>query len=104
MASGGAIYSTGDITPVYTRFVANKAGVQGMAVTSLGVLYNPEPNFFENNARYCPLGQYGYDEDIKVVVRLKRSLARERNEYVNHVVKMLRNAFYRSSTVPPLIA
>lgn len=50
--------------------MANKAGVQGMAVTSLGGLFNPEAMLFENNARYCPLGQYGYDKDIKVVVRL----------------------------------
>lgn len=41
-----------------------------MAVTSLGVLYNPGPTFFERNERYCPLGQYGYDEDIKTMVRV----------------------------------
>lgn len=71
VASAGAIYHTGDLSLTDTRFVANQAGVQGMAVESLGDLRNAANCNFESNSRNCPLGQYGYDEDLELVVRLR---------------------------------
>lgn len=63
-ASGGAIHHAGALDVFDTRFAANKAGVRGMAVTSLGVFNFAANTSFENNARYCPLNQYSYDEDL----------------------------------------
>ena len=51
----------------YTRFVTNMAGLQGMAITSIGEL-RPTNASFEKNARYCPVNQYGCDEDLEKVI------------------------------------
>lgn len=70
MASGGAIYHTGVLHANDTQFVANKAGVQGMAIAAFGTLQVGVKNIsFEQNARYCSLGQYSYERDLKMAVR-----------------------------------
>lgn len=67
MSSGGAIYNTGELALDNTLFTANQAGFQGLAVNSLGELSFARNITFERNARYCPLGEYGYDENLENV-------------------------------------
>ena len=42
-----------------TTFVANKAGVEGPGVMSVGVLEMSNVSFLEN-AYFCRVGEYGY--------------------------------------------
>lgn len=70
VSSGGAIYHTGELELNNTRFVANQAGVQGLAVNSLGELSFARNTSFERNARYCLPGEYGYDKNLEMVRRL----------------------------------
>lgn len=67
-ASGGAIYLVGGITLNDSSFVTNTAGEGGAAITSVSLSSWIEFGnvSFQNNAPYCPIGEYG-DTRIDVV-------------------------------------
>ena len=69
-SGGGALYHTGDLRLNDTRFEANQALVEGMAVASLGELFQAENVTFEKNNLYCSAGKYSYDKDTESVRRL----------------------------------
>ena len=58
--SGGAIFHTGSMRVINTTFVANKAGVEGPGVMSIGVLEEMSNVSFSENAYFCRAREYGY--------------------------------------------
>ena len=58
--SGGAIFHTGSMRVSNTSFVANKAGVEGAGVMSVGLLEELSNVSFSENAYHCRFGEYGY--------------------------------------------
>lgn len=63
LLSGGLIFDG------FSSFIANEAGVGGLAIESFGELEYEWENFemmFVNNSFHCPLGQYSFDADIDV--------------------------------------
>ena len=58
--SGGAIFHTGPMRVFDTTFVANKAGVEGPGVMSVGDLEEMSNVSFSENAYFCRVGEYGY--------------------------------------------
>ena len=63
--SGGAIFHTGSMRVFNTSFVANKAGVEGPAVMSVGFLEEMSNVSFSENAFFCRVGEYGYLDKSK---------------------------------------
>ena len=65
--SGGAFEFSGIVVALNgSEFVGNRAGDGGLAISSLGVLESINHTLFESNTEYCPPGQYGYNEVVKV--------------------------------------
>lgn len=58
--SGGAIYHTGALRIFNGTFLANKAGVEGAAIISIGVLETLSNVSFSENSYYCRAGEYGH--------------------------------------------
>lgn len=58
--SGGAIYHTALLRVANTTFVGNKAGVEGPAVMSVGLVHTLSNVSFLDNAYHCRAGEYGY--------------------------------------------
>lgn len=63
--SGGAIFHTGYLGMYFTDFVANEAGQDGMAVFSVGLVEEALNVTFDSNTLSCPVGEYGYDEEVR---------------------------------------
>ena len=63
--SGGAIYHTGSMRVFDSKFVANKAGVEGPGVMSVGDLAEMSNVSFSENAYFCRVGEYGYLNENK---------------------------------------
>ena len=58
--SGGAIFHAGSMRILNTSFVANKAGVEGPGVMSIGFLEEMSNVSFSENAYFCRVGEYSY--------------------------------------------
>eukprot|EP00904_Undaria_pinnatifida_P012520 jgi/Undpi1/8399/HiC_scaffold_25.g10867.m1 len=58
--SGGGIFHTGFLHLARTNFEANRAGSDGTAVMSIGILEQLSDVVFSGNAYECPVGEYGY--------------------------------------------
>lgn len=58
--AGGAIFHTGSLHLFDTSFVANQAGIEGVAVRSVGFVKELSNVYFLDNAYVCPAGEYGY--------------------------------------------
>lgn len=58
--SGGAIHHTGDLRIINTAFVANEAGIEGPAITSILVVDMIANTSFLSNVYTCEAGEYGY--------------------------------------------
>lgn len=62
--SGGACLNSGVLVGLGgSKFIGNRAGGDGPAVMSLGIVENITDTSFESNTNYCPPGEYGYDID-----------------------------------------
>ncbi|CAN0559019.1 unnamed protein product, partial [Laminaria digitata] len=57
---GGAIFHTGSLRVVNTSFEANKAGVEGPAIISIGLIKELSNVTFSENSFYCRGTKYGY--------------------------------------------
>ena len=64
--SGGGIFHTGFLHLAQTSFEANRAGSDGTAVMSIGILEQLSNVVFSGNAYECPIGEYGYIDDAEV--------------------------------------
>lgn len=67
--SGGALYHTGVVTLQNVSFVANRAGDEGMAVTSIGELDKTSNASFTGNTIHCPVGEYSIEKNADGEVR-----------------------------------
>ena len=47
------------------------AGEDGLAVMSLGIAENLSALSFQNNSFFCPLGKYGFTEDVNEFVEVR---------------------------------
>lgn len=59
-SSGGAIFNSGSLRVIDTNLVNNLAGVEGVAVISIGPMENLSNVTFLENMYYCSIGDYGY--------------------------------------------
>lgn len=66
--SGGAIFHTGYLRIFSSTFVANKAGIEGPAVMSIGFLEEMSSVVFSENMYYCGAGKYGYIVNSEVSI------------------------------------
>lgn len=60
-----------------SKFIGNRAGDGGLAISSLGVLESINNTLFESNTEFCPPGQYGYNMgefDAEVSIQYYRYL------------------------------
>ena len=62
--SGAAIFHSGYLSIFSTVFAGNKAGQDGTAVFSIGVVEEAQNVTFDSNTLSCPLGDYGYDKEV----------------------------------------
>jgi len=58
--AGGAIFHTGHLRVANSSFFANRAGADGPAVMSIGLLERLSNVLFSENAHHCRAGKYGY--------------------------------------------
>ncbi|CAM9433543.1 unnamed protein product, partial [Ectocarpus sp. 13 AM-2016] len=63
--SGGTIFHTGYLGMIETVFASNKAGQDGTAVFSIGVVQEALNVTFASNTLHCPLGEYAYDKEAE---------------------------------------
>ena len=69
-STGGALLISGGlILHGFSSFIANEAGVGGLAIESfadVGVDFEDFGMMLVNNSFHCPLGQYSFDADVNV--------------------------------------
>lgn len=69
-STGGALLISGGLMlGGFSSFIANEAGVGGLAIESFGEVEIEWEDFgmvLVNNSFHCPLGQYSFDADVNV--------------------------------------
>lgn len=79
--SGGAIFHISSLRVVNSTFVANEAGVNGVAIFSIGLLRQLSNIYFSGNMYHCRAGEYAYIVENEVSKTLEMSWNPSRFSY-----------------------